>query len=254
MKANVNKELEKLSFTVNQYMNYTSAEADKLYKYFKDDRKDLAIVASTGAIIGAMGYVGMEAASKLGALITPHNTVNIAHHHMHGLATGLGPIAKHVPVKIGHHAVIGHHAGHFLPGAMHHAAAAGATTSHAAAAATALTTLFTATVITASVALICYELYRRNEKDMAKYMETNLTNSSELKSYIEEVEKNSGAIDRLKEGKYIGFKDIKVMVELTGRYLSAKSEESLKKINNSAQEMICSVSKYISDSKPGRGV
>ena len=264
MKDVMDKELEKLSFTVNQYMKEANGEVDKLYKYFKDDRKDLAIVASTGAVIGAIGYTGMEAASKLGELITPHNTVNIAHHHLHGLAKGLVPIAKHVPAKIGHHAhVMAHQAGHHIPGVMHHVKhlpgamhhlpgaahhIVAPAASHAAVSAS-LTSLFTATVITASVALVCYELYKRNEKDMAKYMSSNLTNSPELQSYIEEVGKDSGAIDRLKKGEYIRLKDVKVMVELTGRYLGSKGEESLTHINNSAQEMIGSMSKYLSSVK-----
>lgn len=94
--------------------------------------------------------------------------------------------------------------------------------------------------------MVCYELYQRNEKDMAKYVERNINKSPELKAYIDEVAKESGAIDRFKKGEYPGFKDITAMTELKGRYLYGKSAESMTKLNDQAQTMISSVSKYLS--------
>ena len=263
-----NKELEKFSYQINQYVSAYAEQgkekADQIYKYFKEDRKDLSIVAAAGAVIGALGYAATEVASKISSsMITSANHLNLANPHIHGAVHKIIPVAKHVPIRIAQHighagdavvhhgGVMVHHGAHTLPitPVIHHGGVVVTGASHAAGITATLLPLFTATVISATVAMVCYELYQRNEKDMAKYVTGNLNNSPELNEYINEVGKDSGAIDRFKKGEYPGFKDITLMTELTGRYLYGKSADSMAKLNDQAQTMISSISKYLSSVK-----
>jgi hypothetical protein len=319
------KSLEQFSYKLNQLIQqfYSQREEkfDQLYKYFKESRKDLLIVAATGAVIGAMGYTATAIASKISSSLTttsqhlnltnPHinkalhhinliakntpirtaNVVNSsihhgarlanpaiasgahhgaqtiaagAHHGAHTIAAGVHHGAHTIAAGVHHgaHTIASgvHHGAHTIAAGVHHGAhtlAAGAhhgaistVASHAAGTiGTTLIPLLTATIISASVAMICYELYRRNEKSMAKFVETNLNKSPELAAYIKEVDKNTGAIDRFRNGEYPNFKDITVITELTGRYLYGKGEESISHLNKQAQAMIASVSKYLDSTK-----
>lgn len=247
------KELEKFAYILNQFilpsLEQGKEKIDKVYNYFKEDRKDLSIVAATGAIIGAMGYAATEVASKIASsMITPSNNLNLAHPHIHGFVHKIAPIANNISIKIGNPSI--HHGAHLanqaLSSTVQHGGTAAIGSSHAAGGISAtLLPLFTATVISVSVAMICYELYQRNEKYMAKYVESHMSKSPELSAYIDAVGRESGAIDRFKKGEYPRLKDITVMTELTGRYLYGKSVESITILNDQAQNMISSVSKYL---------
>lgn len=269
------KSMEKFCYQVNQftkpYLEYGQGKVDQLHNYFKDNHKDSAIVAATGAIVGALGYAGVEVAKAAAGLVTASNHLNVAHPHVIGAVHKVMPIGKHIPVKamahhgahLAHHAgkaaihhgahlahkaghAVIHHGAHVLP---HHLPGGAAAAAHSAGIGATLMPLFTATVISASVALVCYELYKRNEKDMAKYVEKDMHKSPALQEYIEQVGKDSGAVDRLKKGEYLGFKDIGNMVELTGRYLAGKSQETWVHVNDQAQTMIASVSQYMNATK-----
>ena len=98
------KELERFSYKLNQFIQqyYSQGEEkfDQLYKYFKESRKDLSIVAATGAVIGAMGYTATAIASKISSSVTTTSQhLNLANPHINKALHHINLIAKNTPIR-----------------------------------------------------------------------------------------------------------------------------------------------------------